>query len=844
VNKRREVCLFPKLTGKKRLARELARALFDTHELWVKGTDWNQHQPGDDPLVKNLIDVWNVPIPRLILSHISLEGICSYTRYVVPRLDFNETRTHFPYPPTFITKQRPDNVQGTLTQKVSDTVFKVGVFANHGLSEGSIVDVSWDGGSRHGVTITAVIGNTVTFGGGAGFSIPAQNVTVMVIKNPATSGIYTYQWRHLQNPDEWGIGRVLSRMRHLGTARNWRPHTAQKISRTSQANQGSDQFPGEWVRNPDTFTFITPTERTPAVRLTKFYNMDTGASIRAIMRRIPEAQSAENPGWPETGRMMHFVLASTVVKALSIKGLSWPGIVYGKRNPDAFLLDQDEFWIPTADQTPNDFPYIHPLTNENYLNKTTSLPVSVGWMRDHLNVFSNEFTGGYGDIYYERINHIPQGFLIAKTSETSGTLKCNKHPVVSSGIVSLLSWKWKNSSGEDISGKRENVTVAPAGNDNLSISGGTGDPLPDTGVWLDLSGIPSSMLINQPTFSFSLSSTHNTLAINDRSVYRTKNNESPDHTNFPTIGNGSTGVTTSYYNYPGLHVPVSQSEKGSYVNQPGVPNSPNSSYITVYPDPHTLIPKWVNIDEVSPFIQNGLPRITNEVLYIPPQYLAQQTFGWTPSNVFEIISAGISPDPLQGNFVAGWENVLAYWEILSVQNFVFPEHIWDWLYRSAFIGASGSGYTHVTFNDPVFAKYGGKIMTWRGRKGNNTVYRYGEGLATEGVKTYQQESQTLFPGGIRLVTPANSVSFLMPTYQDVKETEERETEIMNTSYSVLEWSDSKFLQDLASIQPEAVPQNYVGNGLRDLQIGKIFGVSSTYTEHYVLFTSYDFSLNS
>lgn len=67
---------------------------------------------------------------------------------------------------------RTDNDTGTLT-----------MVTGHGITTGATIDIYWVGGSRRGVTVGAVAGDSVPFDTGAGDNLPALNtdVTVQVV---------------------------------------------------------------------------------------------------------------------------------------------------------------------------------------------------------------------------------------------------------------------------------------------------------------------------------------------------------------------------------------------------------------------------------------------------------------------------------------------------------------------------------------------------------------------------------------------------------------------------------------------------------------------------------------
>lgn len=850
VNKRREVCLVPKIKRNRRTSRELARALFDTHELWVKGTDWNVATPGDDPLVVSMIGIWSVPVPRLVMAHISLEGICSYRKYTVEAWDYRGNDSGWITYPRYLIQRKSLNKTGTISQKINTTRFRAGMQAGHGLQVNDIVDITWNGGSRNTVKVVEVASNVVTFDEGSGFPLPNVNTFIVAIRNPVTGGMSTYQWRHLNNPDEWGVDRVLGRMKHLTIVRSWRPQTAQKVERKARDQQGKDQFPGEWVRVSPNTNLMAASYRVPAVRFSQFHNMQTGASLSAIMRKIPMTQDYENPNPPEQGMMMDFIFGLNIVRALYVNGIKWPGIQYGIQNPDVVFESDGDWWIPSPDNEETNFPYIGVGVVENYLQGSTTSPIPTNWMREALKVFNAEFQGNYGEGYVEtQFNDLAMGFLETRSNANTGTIHCQKHPFLMAGTIPHLTWEWDGESGE-----RSNVLITITGPNTLTISGGTGDDLPPVGVWMELYGMGHPLVpMNYFSESFGAS-----IAISDRHVYHSTIGGAQIN-DFAIFGSGTGSRSNIYWTYPGLDKPATTSEglvnasPVFTVNPTGGQHGAGSQFFFVHEFGFT--PIWVEdsarqeyVDEnFSPVDHVGNASViwmTDDTLWAAPEYQTAQGFGWTPPDHYERLSANVGAFVFQANFQTGWENVLSQYEILSSQPISDRENTYDWLKRDASVGASGFGYTNVDFTNPVFAKYGGTVMAWRSRCGNTTASRYGADVFANSVKTYQFWDSLLYPGGLTISGPTQLIQHTIVTYEDIVETAINEVLPMGQQFAIIEWENGAFTQDVQALHPETVPNNYIGNGLADIQVGRLFGVMSRYKEYYNFFVTHDFSLDN
>ena len=102
----------------------------------------------------------------------------------------------------------------------------------------------------------------------------------------------------------------------------------------------------------------------------------------------------------------------------------------------------------------------------------------------------------------------------------------------------------------------------------------------------------------------------------------------------------------------------------------------------------------------------------------------------------------------------------------------------------------------------------------------------------------------MYPGGLTINGPTQLIQHTIVTYEDIVETAEKEVVSMGRQYAIIEWENGAFTQDIEALHPETVPANYVGNGLAEIQIGRIFGIMSSYKEFYNFFVTHDFSLDN
>lgn len=68
---------------------------------------------------------------------------------------------------------------GTLSTRTSDTAGTLTLGADHGVTDGQIIDIYFDGGVAHGATVGTVDGTSVPFTGAAGDVLPAEDAAVI-----------------------------------------------------------------------------------------------------------------------------------------------------------------------------------------------------------------------------------------------------------------------------------------------------------------------------------------------------------------------------------------------------------------------------------------------------------------------------------------------------------------------------------------------------------------------------------------------------------------------------------------------------------------------------------------
>ena len=80
----------------------------------------------------------------------------------------------------------PKALSGELDTRTDDNTGIITLPTGHGASVGDVIDVSWSGGSRQDMSVTAVSGDDVTIDGGTGDVLPAVT-TAMVYSKTITS---------------------------------------------------------------------------------------------------------------------------------------------------------------------------------------------------------------------------------------------------------------------------------------------------------------------------------------------------------------------------------------------------------------------------------------------------------------------------------------------------------------------------------------------------------------------------------------------------------------------------------------------------------------------------------
>jgi hypothetical protein len=71
---------------------------------------------------------------------------------------------------------------GTLSTRTDDNTGIVTVASGHGITDTDTVAVFWEGGSRHGVDVTATTSTTISIDLGAGTNLPAAATAVVIAK--------------------------------------------------------------------------------------------------------------------------------------------------------------------------------------------------------------------------------------------------------------------------------------------------------------------------------------------------------------------------------------------------------------------------------------------------------------------------------------------------------------------------------------------------------------------------------------------------------------------------------------------------------------------------------------
>lgn len=75
------------------------------------------------------------------------------------------------------------SLPGTLTTRTDNDTGVITLSADHQVAVNDIVTVTWSGGSRTGMTVTAVTGAAVTVDGGTGTVLPSQGEATMIVEH-------------------------------------------------------------------------------------------------------------------------------------------------------------------------------------------------------------------------------------------------------------------------------------------------------------------------------------------------------------------------------------------------------------------------------------------------------------------------------------------------------------------------------------------------------------------------------------------------------------------------------------------------------------------------------------
>lgn len=69
---------------------------------------------------------------------------------------------------------------GSLTTRTDNNTGEATLATGHGITDGAIVDVYWDGGMRYGMTVGTVAGDVVPIDGGGGDNLPVEDTDLVV----------------------------------------------------------------------------------------------------------------------------------------------------------------------------------------------------------------------------------------------------------------------------------------------------------------------------------------------------------------------------------------------------------------------------------------------------------------------------------------------------------------------------------------------------------------------------------------------------------------------------------------------------------------------------------------
>jgi hypothetical protein len=355
VNRRRRVCGLVPLTKHQRSAKELAAGLLEMRDLWVKGEDWNQQQPGDDPALVQFLSWVDYPMPRTVLARISYEGIAVPQEIRIPKMDLDKVDKSFAnyfYYPKHKDTTKPCIVQRGDSQ---ETIFQV--TGSHGLVVNQVVDVYWRmphdptfaaqnygvgsgggmprGGCRNQASITKIDGAYVTISGGVGDDFPPKDSHACILTDPDDT-IKIYIWRLDSNPTCAGVARVCDRMKYTATARElnerYDPRLAEVYNQEYAGNtQGTGNTMNQWfnartgygtrteINEQLYFERYDSVYRNGALKHKRFTDLETGQSIRAIL-------AEDSPG---IGSFEDYSWKIVPVRGLYLTGITWPGIEYG-----------------------------------------------------------------------------------------------------------------------------------------------------------------------------------------------------------------------------------------------------------------------------------------------------------------------------------------------------------------------------------------------------------------------------------------------------------------------------------------------------------------------------------
>ncbi len=83
--------------------------------------------------------------------------------------------------------QQTDDEPGSLTTRTDNTTGVITTTAAlHGAVVGEKLDLTWSGGARTDVVVSAITANTITFSGGAGTNLPVQGTAITAVKHYKT----------------------------------------------------------------------------------------------------------------------------------------------------------------------------------------------------------------------------------------------------------------------------------------------------------------------------------------------------------------------------------------------------------------------------------------------------------------------------------------------------------------------------------------------------------------------------------------------------------------------------------------------------------------------------------